>query len=149
MHKGIFAKWNRFLEQEDSPSRLTSAICQPSPYANFYMLAKELDYFEHVKRPKTWHRFDHFIRKNEEFFEIPERLRLLPGKLIYFSLGSIGVLVTELVQRLLDILAKSSNRFVISSGPNTEKMRFYGNMHAESFLPQTSVLPLVDLVMFV
>jgi len=88
----------------------------PSPYANIYMYPKELDYTEFRPNPPNWHHFEAFVRSSNAQFEIPEQLKVLPGKLVYFSMGSIGTAELGCIKRLVAILAKSPHRFIVSKG---------------------------------
>ena len=119
----------------------------PSPYANFYLQPKELDYTDIRPLPDTFHGFDNFKRTgNEDTFEIPESLKNRSGKLIYLSLGSMGSGNVELMKRLVAILSKSKHRFIVSKGVNHNEYELADNMWGEKSVPQTKVLPLVDLV---
>ena len=87
-----------------------------SPYANIYMCPKELDYTDFRPNPPNWYHFEAFIRSSDEHFEIPTSLQDLPGRLIYFSMGSMGCLDARLMTRLVNILGKSPHRFIVSTG---------------------------------
>jgi MGT family glycosyltransferase len=50
------------------------------------------------------------------------------------------------MQRLIDLLGTTPHRVIVSMGPQHEALRLAPNMHGEEFLPQTSILPRVDLV---
>ena len=50
------------------------------------------------------------------------------------------------MQRLIDELAESPHRFIVSMGPRSDKIRLADNMVGEPSVPQTTVLPKVDLV---
>ena len=50
------------------------------------------------------------------------------------------------MRRLVGFLAESSYRVIVSKGPQHELLDLADNMVGAEFLPQTSVLPLVDLV---
>ena len=89
---------------------------------------------------------ENVVRVTNETFEIPAQLRQRPGKLVYFSLGSIGCGLVDLMKRLIGILAKSQHNFIVSKGSFLELNEWPENMFAEEFLPQIAVLPLVDLV---
>jgi UDP:flavonoid glycosyltransferase YjiC (YdhE family) len=117
-----------------------------SPYANIYMYPIELDYTMFRPNPPNWHRFDAFVRHTDETFEIPENLKNKPGKLIYFSMGTIGSSELGLMKRLIKILAKSPHRFIVSKGPFADKIVLPDNMWGAKSVPQTKVIPLVDLV---
>jgi MGT family glycosyltransferase len=65
---------------------------------------------------------------------------------VYLSLGSLGGADVGLMQRLVDALADSPHRFVVSTGPQGDKIRLASNMVGEQTVPQTKVIPQVDLV---
>jgi UDP:flavonoid glycosyltransferase YjiC (YdhE family) len=50
------------------------------------------------------------------------------------------------MERLVDILSRTSHRYVVSKGPQHETYELAENMTGSEFLPQTSILPHVDLV---
>src|SRR5215218_6126598 len=50
------------------------------------------------------------------------------------------------MQRLIDLLGRTPHRYVVSMGPQHEALRLASNMTGAEFLPQTSILPYVDLV---
>jgi len=89
---------------------------EDSPYGNMYMYPVELDYTVRRPCPPNWHRFDSFMRFESGAFEIPQELNALPGKLIYFSMGTIGSSEITLMQKLIQILSKSPHRFIVSKG---------------------------------
>lgn len=58
-------------------------------------------------------------------------------------MGSIDV---PLVKRILSVLATTPHRYIVSKGPRAEEYDLPENCWGEAYLPQTRVLPLVDLV---
>ena len=89
-----------------------------SPYLNLYAYPEELDYTDVRPTPSNWYRFDTFIKQeeNEDDFQIPEKLKDKPGKLIYFSIGSMGSLNVELMKKIIAVLGELPHRFIISKG---------------------------------
>jgi UDP:flavonoid glycosyltransferase YjiC (YdhE family) len=77
---------------------------------------------------------------------LPEHLRGGDGALIYLSLGSLGSADVGLMQRLVDVLATTRHRVVVSKGPLADQITLRDNQTGESFLPQPAILPMVDLV---
>ena len=124
--------------------------CVPhSPYLNIYGYPEELDYTDIRPNPDKWVRVDAFTRQGEENFEIPAKLKdrdEKTQKLIYLSLGSIGSMDVELMKRLVGILAKSPHKFIVSKGNSGDQYELADNMWGQNSVPQTKVLPLVDLV---
>jgi UDP:flavonoid glycosyltransferase YjiC (YdhE family) len=50
------------------------------------------------------------------------------------------------MQRLIEVLAGTPHAYVVSLGPQHDELELAGNMVGAEFLPQTSILPLVDAV---
>jgi UDP:flavonoid glycosyltransferase YjiC (YdhE family) len=48
--------------------------------------------------------------------------------------------------RIIDVLGRTNHRIIVSMGPQHQELHLHENMIGEEFVPQTSVLPLVDLV---
>ncbi len=68
------------------------------------------------------------------------------GALIYVSLGSLGSGDVPMMKSLVEALAETPHRYVVSKGPQHSEYDLADNMVGEEFLPQVSVLPQVDLV---
>lgn len=64
-----------------------------------------------------------------EPYPVPEKLKNLPGKLIYFSLGSMASVYRPLMHKMLEILAKLPHRFIISTGMIGDEYAMAENMH--------------------
>ncbi len=67
------------------------------------------------------------------------------GALVYLSLGSLGSADVELMKRLVSALAETPHRYVVSKGPLADSYDLADNMWGVPQVPQTRVLPLVDL----
>jgi UDP:flavonoid glycosyltransferase YjiC (YdhE family) len=52
----------------------------------------------------------------------------------------------SLMQRLIDALATTEHRTIVSMGPLKDKMRLGPRMYGDEFLPQPSILPQCDLL---
>jgi len=98
--KELSNNYNQWLLSKGYPSLPDVKLIAPSPYLNIYMFPEEVDYTDIRQLPYNWHRFDCFKRSgNEESFEVPEKLRNRPGKLIYLSMGSMGGADIKLMKR--------------------------------------------------
>ena len=86
----------------------------PGRYLNVYNWPLELDY---AKMKGNWVRMDSSITEAPDPSPIPDKLAKLPGKLIYFSLGSISSCYKPLMTRLLRLLGEIEHRFIVSLGP--------------------------------
>ena len=65
---------------------------------------------------------------------------------MYLSLGSLGSADVSLMKRLVEVLGQTPHRYIVSKGPCHDEFELAGNMWGEEFLPQPSILPLVDVV---
>jgi MGT family glycosyltransferase len=117
-----------------------------SPYLNLYSYPAEADYERAEPLGPTWHRLDSTVRAPEASYELPPDLAARGGALIYLSLGSLGSADVELMQRLVDVLATTHHRVIVSKGPLADQISLHDNQTGSGFLPQPAILPMVDLV---
>ena len=147
--KSIFApmlkKLDDFYVSEGLPKRKVIEWYYHSPYLNIYHYPLELDYTDLRPNPPNWIRIDTFMIKSKEEFVVPEKLKNLPGKLIYYSLGSLSSINIELMKRLIGFLSSSPHRFIVSKGAFGDKYELPDNFWGDNFVPQTAVLKVVDL----
>ncbi|CAG2114051.1 unnamed protein product [Medioppia subpectinata] len=124
------------------------ALKNPNNYLNIYGYPLELDYQDIRPLGRNFVRLDN-LKRTEQYmtFTLPQELAAKPGKLVYFSLGSMGAADVINMRRLVAILAKSSHRFIVSKGPLHMDYTLADNMWGEASVPQIRVLPLVDLVL--
>lgn len=135
---------------QDWPSEID--LSPTSPFFNFYLGPSEmsLEHEAHLNPlpEDKWFRLEHTLvplNDDGEAFEVPDKLSSLPGKLIYFSLGTLVTSDVKLINRLLKMLSKSANKFIISMGPMHKNIKLYPNMWGQKFIDQKKVLPVVDL----
>ena len=94
----------------------------------------------------TWQNLESSVRTTDAEWSPPPELADGEGALIYVSLGSLGSGDVPLMRRLVEVLAETPHRYVVSKGPQHAEYELAENMVGEEFLPQVSVLPQVDLV---
>ncbi|WP_214326218.1 glycosyltransferase [Nonomuraea sediminis] len=142
-HREVWSAFNEWsVEQGTQPLPDLDFIHQGD--LNLYVYPEILDYTDRRPLGPTWHRLDSSVRETDESFELPfERGE---GSLVYFSLGSLGSSDVELMQRVIDVLAQTPHRFIVSKGPLHEEIKLADNMYGAEFLPQTKIIPLCDLV---
>lgn len=68
------------------------------------------------------------------------------GHYIYLSLGSMGAIDLTLMDKLVKYLGKTNHKYIVSKGPRHEEYILARNMYGDRFLPQTKIVPSVDLV---
>ena len=99
-----------------SYGELGPAFVSESPWLNLYRYPAEVDYRRDRPLGPTWHRLDSTVRAADTTWELPEHLRERDGALIYLSLGSLGSADVGLMQRLVDLLATTEHRVIVSKG---------------------------------
>jgi MGT family glycosyltransferase len=144
-HAELHRTFGSFARDQGCPPLPEGEFMYESPFLNLYNYPDELDYPRSRPLNPSWHQLESSVRATDAPFKLPESLRGA-GKLIYLSLGSLGSADTELMGRLIDLLGRTDHRVIVSLGPQHQELQLHKNMAGEEFLPQTSVLPLVDLV---
>ena len=149
-HRDMWADFDAFC-REHGETGLTYGDLGPefiaeSPYLNLYSYPAEADYERANGLGLNWHRLDSTVRSAEATYELPDQLASRDGALIYLSLGSLGSADVELMQRLVDVLATTDHRVIVSKGPLADEITLHDNQSGEGFLPQPAILPMVDLV---
>ena len=149
-HRDMWAEFDAFCrEQGDAGLRygpLGPDFIGESPWLNLYTYPAEADYARDHPLGPTWHRIDSSVRATEETWTLQDNLRVRDGALIYLSLGSLGSADVALMQRLVDLLATTEHRVIVSKGPLADQITLHDNQTGEAFLPQPSIVPQVDLV---
>ncbi|OTF69698.1 hypothetical protein BLA29_011864, partial [Euroglyphus maynei] len=118
-----------------------------------YGYPEELDYNDIVPMPENCLRIDAFCRTENEsthkLFELPEEFKnqIQPDdKLIYISLGSFGSSNVELMKKIIRALSRTTHKYIVSKGQFHEQFELAPNMWGQPYLPQTQILPMVDMV---
>ena len=144
-HVALHRDFDRFAQERGCPPLPPDQFMYQSPYLNLYVYPAELDYARSAPLAATWRRLESSVRAPDAPFALPESLQG-SGKLLYLSLGSLGAADVTLMQRLIDLLGATEHRVIVSMGPQHELLTLHANMYGAEFLPQTALLPLVDLV---
>jgi MGT family glycosyltransferase len=145
-HLPMWEDFDEFVRTRGAPGLPELEFIHESPYLNLYVFPAEVDYARSVPLAPTWHRLECSVRETEAEWDVPQELADGPGRLLYLSLGSLGSADVDLLQRLVDIFAATPYRLIVSKGPQHELLQLADNMAGEEFLPQTKVLPQVELV---
>jgi MGT family glycosyltransferase len=144
-HRPLWEDFNAFMRDRGASPLPELEFIHESPWLNLYLYPQEADYSRSRPLGPTWHRLDSCVRGPDGEWVEPEGFR--DGeRLLYLSLGSLGSADVELMRRLVDELAESPHRYVVSKGPQHELFELADNMTGAEFLPQTRILPEVDLV---
>ncbi len=147
-HRATWTAYDAWVQEQGAPALDDLDFVHVSPDLNLYVYPETMDYTSKRRLDGTWHRLDSSVRTTDEGFELPAALRDRPAgsALIYLSLGSLGSADVNLMKRLVDVLARTPHRYIVSTGPQHAAYELADNMWGQEFLPQTLILPLVDLV---
>ena len=144
-HRDLWNETNEWVIEQGAPPLPDLEFIHESDDLNLYLYPEAADYRRSRPLPSTWHRIDSSVRDTEEPFEVPPELDG-DGALVYLSLGSLGSADVDLMNRLVEVLAPSPHRYIVSKGPRADEIELADNMWGGGRLPQTSIIPLVDLV---
>jgi len=134
------------VQEQGAPPLPDLEFIHTSTAANLYVYPAEADYVDRRPLDRTWHRMDSSVRATDDPWTLPSSLGDADGGLIYLSLGSLGAADVALMQRLVDLLAQTGHRVIVSMGPRGDQLTLAANMTGAAMLPQTSIIPQVDLV---
>jgi MGT family glycosyltransferase len=140
------ASFSEFCLERGAPALGPGEFIHSSDLLNLYLYPAELDYPRSAALDPTWHRLESSVRTTDEAWHVPPEVADGDAALIYLSLGSLGSGDVPLMESLVDALGSTKHRYVVSKGPQHAEYELAENMAGAEFLPQTSVLEQVDLV---
>ena len=165
-HREMWKDYDEWVRSCGAPGLTDLDFIHASEHLNLYLYPEAVDYTDVRALDSTWRRLDSSVRTTDEPFEVPEHLQVGGGQvgggqvgggqvgdgrdgdgaLIYLSLGSLGSADVDLMRRLVDVLSRTRHRFIVSKGPQAALYELADNMWGAQSVPQTNVIPLVDLV---
>jgi MGT family glycosyltransferase len=147
-HRTMWEAFNAWVVEQGAEPLPELEFIHASTAANLYVFPEEADYTDRRPLDATWHRMDSSVRETDDDYEVPAAVRDRPegSALVYLSLGSLGGADVDLMRRLVDVLGRTPHRYIVSKGPQADLIDLADNMVGAEFLPQTKVIPQVDLV---
>jgi MGT family glycosyltransferase len=145
VHRPVWAEFNAWITEQAAPPLPDLEFIHEGAL-NLYVYPELADYRRTRPLGSSWHRLDSSVRQTDEKFVLPEVDAVSGGALIYFSLGSLGSADVRLMRRVINCLSATPYRYIVSKGPLHGEIELAPNMTGAEFLPQTSVIPLCDLV---
>jgi MGT family glycosyltransferase len=145
-HRTMWEDFDGFVRTQGAGGLPDLEFIHESPWLNLYLYPEEADYGREQPLASTWQRLDTCVRDTEPAWSEPEGFAQHGERLVYLSLGSLGSADVGLMKQLVAELAESPHRFVVSKGPQHTEFELADNMTGAEFLPQTRILPQVDLV---
>jgi MGT family glycosyltransferase len=147
-HREMWESFNAWVIEQGAPPLPDLEFIHASSAANLYVYPREADYTDARPLDSTWHRMDSSVRETDAEYSVPAEIANRPegSSLVYLSLGSLGGADVDLMRRLIDVLGRTRHRFIVSMGPQHAELELAPNMTGAEFVPQTKVIPQVDLV---
>ena len=147
-HRELWTSFNEWVVSQGAPELPDLQFMHESAEANLYVYPAEADYDRVRPLGDTWQRIDSSVRETDDDYLLPAAVADRPdgSALVYLSLGSLGGADVDLMRRLVDVLGRTRHRYVVSKGPMGDLIELPDNMVGASIVPQTKVIPQVDLV---
>ncbi|HEY1285433.1 MAG TPA: nucleotide disphospho-sugar-binding domain-containing protein [Solirubrobacterales bacterium] len=142
----MHASFSEFCRERGAPPLPAGDFIHESPLLNLYVYPEEIDYPRARALGEHWHNLQASVRSTDPEWTVPAGLAERDGPLVYLSLGSLGSADVSLMEKLVSELADTRHRVIVSKGPQASEYELAENMAGEEFLPQTAILPEVDLV---
>ncbi len=140
------ADFDAFCRSRGAPALPEMEMIHESAWLNLWLYPSEVDYPRAEALGPPWHNLESSVRGTDPDWDLPAELAVGTEPLVYLSLGSLGSGDVELMRSLIASLADAPYRVVVSMGPQHAELELAANMTGGEFLPQTSLLPEVDLV---
>lgn len=147
-HRAMWADFDSWSQTQGAAPLPELEFMPRANAANLYVYPAEADYLDARPLDDSWIRMDSSVRETDEEYVVPAEVANRPedSALVYLSLGSLGGADVALMQRLVDVLGTTRHRYIVSKGPQADRIALAANMVGEQMLPQTKVIPQVDLV---
>jgi MGT family glycosyltransferase len=147
-HRATWQAFNAWCCEQGTDPLPELEFLHASRDLNLYVFPQVADYTDRRPLGETWRRLDSSVRATDGEVELPPEMADRPtgSSLVYLSLGSLGSADVELMRRLVAVLGDTPHRYVVSKGPQHADYELAPNMWGAEFLPQTKIVPQVDLV---
>jgi MGT family glycosyltransferase len=142
----IHADFSEWCQERGTPPLPSYDFIHESPWLNLYIYPQAIDYERARRLGPHWQNLEACVRTTDAAWDVPASLQDSDDPLVYLSMGSLGSADVELMRKLIAELGDAPFRVVVSKGPQAKELELAPNMNGAEFLPQTSILPKVDLV---
>jgi MGT family glycosyltransferase len=143
--RGVWQEYDAFCRDAGAPGLPVGEFLPPGEL-NVYTYPAAIDYTDARPLGPAWHRVQSSVRGTERPVPVPEHILEGDMALVYLSLGSLGGADVDLMKRLIGFLAESPHRFIVSKGPRAAEFDLPDSMWGDAMVPQTTLIPLCDLV---
>jgi len=145
--KPIHDDFNAFLETTGEAPYPIGQFFEASPYMNLMLYPEQVKYERKVPLdPARFQYLEGCVREDKPY-TVPTFKKNDDGPLLYISFGSLGAGDTELMKRLIALVAKTRYRALVNVGDYEDSYSdIPDNVIIDSWYPQPSVIPQVDCV---
>ena len=143
----IHATFNEFIQSCGEEPYPLGEFFEPSPYLNLLLYPEPVKFKRrNPLDPERYQYLEGCVRK-EEPYELPAFEAKQDKPLIYISFGSLGAGDTDLLKRIIGVVAGLPYRALVNVGDYLESYEAPPpNVHLAAWYPQPSVIPQVDAV---
>ena len=138
-HADMHASFSEFCRERGAPALPDGEFMHVSPDANLYLYPSEVDYAR-ATAPDGWTNLQASVRTTDAAWALPEALAERDGPLVYLSLGSLGSADVALMRKLIDSLASSRFRVIVSHGTPARRAHA-GGQHDRRRVPPAGLDP--------
>ena len=145
--KPIHDDFNEFLKSAGEDPYPLGQFFEASPYLNLLLYPEQVKY-ERAKPldPARFQYLEGCVRQDKPY-EVPTFRKNNDGPLLYVSFGSLGAGDTDLIKRIIRLIATTRYRALVNVGDyKDEYTDIPDNVIIDSWFPQPSVIPQVDAV---
>ena len=145
--KPLHDDFNAFLKSRGEDPYPLGQFFEASPWLNLLLYPKPVAYDrKDPLDPPRFHYLEGCVR-TEAPYTLPDFAANPDGPLVYISFGSLGAGDTDLLKRLVAAMGRSRFRALVNVGDYRDQYTDVPpNVVLESWFPQPSVLPQVDVV---
>ncbi|MGI9488332.1 MAG: glycosyltransferase [Geminicoccaceae bacterium] len=145
--KPIHDDFNTFLADCGEAAYALGEFFEASPHMNMLLYPEPVKFARSEPLdPKRFQYLEGCVREDEAY-EVPSFKVHNDKPLIYVSYGSLGAGDTDLLKRVINAVSKMEVRALVNVGDYKDAYdNVPDNVHIESWYPQPSVIPEVDLV---
>jgi len=143
----LHEQFNAFLVEHGEAPYPLGQFLEASPHLNLLLCPEAVKYQRvHPLPPERFQYLEGCVRK-EAPYELPRFAAHADAPLVYLSFGSLGAGDVELLQRLIAALGRFPCRALVNVGDHKARYsQLPPNVIVESWFPQPSVIPQVDVV---
>lgn len=143
----IHDQFNDFLVSQGEKPYPPGQFFEASPHLNLLLYPEAVRFARSRPLPPAQFQYLEGCVRQEKPYEVPRFAKNEGAPLVYLSFGSLGAGDADLLGRLIRALGNLPCRALVNVGAYKDQYRDVpGNVIIDSWFPQPSVIPLVDVV---